>query len=198
MALIEGLLNRYEAIGFKLENNADKSVSITPTLDLPQKEALPQEGQEYLIRDELFLDCSLNIFVSGTTGGFSIDSSERGLIVRAPTAPLTNAGKMGGTTKFMRHKKWLIGIGYALDKDTTKQNEGNSDKTFEVRRSGDTLHITRSIEHGMPDYALRYAISINPDSSLVIKELKASKVNKILKWLSHNRAEIAKAILRHV
>jgi hypothetical protein len=50
----------------------------------------------------------------------------------------------------------------------------------------------------MPDYALRYAISINPDSSLVIKELKASKVNKILKWLSHNRAEITKAILRHV
>ena len=198
MALIEGLLNRYEAIGFKLENNADKSVSITPTLDLPQKDSLPQEGHEYLIKDELFLDCSLNIFVSGTTGGFAIDSSERGLIVRAPTAPLTNAGKMGGTTKFMRYKKWLIGIGYTLDKETTKQNEENGGKTFKTEKRRDTLHITRNIEHRMPDYALKYTICINPDSSLVIKELKRSIVNKVVGWLSHNKAEIAKAILRHI
>lgn len=198
MALIEGALDKYEAIGFKLKNNKNKSILVTPTLNLPLKDSLPQEGREYLIKDELFLDCSLNIFVSGTTGGFAVDSSERGLIIRAPTSPITNAEKMGGTTKFMRHKKWLIGIGYALDKNTSKQNEMRIEKTFKIKQNIKLFHIKRRIENSLSDYALRYSLTINPDSSLIIKELKASKVNKLMNWLSHNKATIIGVILKHI
>ena len=123
MTLIEALFDKYRAIGFEISNNPNKSLSVTPTFRITPKATLPIEGEQYPIKDEPFLDCSLNIFVSGLKGGFVVDSTDRGLIARAPTAPITNAGKMPGTTVFTRHGMWLIGIGYALDRSTVVQRD---------------------------------------------------------------------------
>ena len=191
MALIEALLDRYQTVGFKLRNNSDKSLSVIPTFSVTPKTALPLEGQQYPIVDEPFLDCSLNIFVSGLIGGFAVDSSNRGLIARTPVAPITNVAKMLGTTVFMRYGMWLIGIGYALDKSTNTQRDiGKVNKTFKVKQMGDSLYIERKIEHDNLQYALRYSIIVNSDSSLVIKELDTPIIITFWRWLKRNVGNI--------
>jgi hypothetical protein len=191
VALIEALLDRYQAAGFTLRNNSDKSLSVIPTFRVTPKTTLPVEGQQYLIVDEPFLDCSLNIFVSGLRGGFAVDSSNRGLIARTPVAPITNAAKMPGTTIFMRHGIWLIGIGYDLDRRMATQRDiGNMNKTFKVKRRGDLLYIERKIEHDDPQHALRYAILIDSNSSLLIKELPTPHLIVAGRWLKRNAGNI--------
>ena len=199
MALIEALFDRYHEAGFEISNNSNKSLSVTPTFSVTPKATLPVEGQQYPIIDEPFLDCSLNIFVSGLTGGFAIDSTGRGLIARTPTAPITNAGKMPGTTVFMRHGMWLIGIGYALDRSTATQRDiGDMNKTFKVELRGDLLYIERKIEHSDPKHALRYSIIVRGDSSLTIRGLPPSKRGIIWRWFNRNIDRIAALAIKAI
>lgn len=199
MAIIEALFDRYNAIGFEISNNPDKSLSITPTFRLTPKSTLPIEGKPYPIKDEPFLDCSLNIFVSGIIGGFIVDSTDRGLIARAPVAPIANTSKMPGTTVFTRHGMWLIGICYALDKSTTKHRDtGNIAKMFKVETRGDSLYIERKIEHEDPKHALRYSIIVNRDSSLTIRGLPLSKRGIVWRWFDRNIDRILGIIIKAI
>ena len=197
MAIIEALFDRYNAIGFEISNNPDKSLSITPTFRLTPKSTLPIEGKPYPIKDEPFLDCSLNIFVSGIIGGFIVDSTDRGLIARAPVAPIANTSKMPGTTVFTRHGMWLIGIGYALDRSTVVQRDTDDmTKTFKVETRGDSLYIERRIEHSDPKHALRYSIIVKGDSSLTIRSLPLSKSGIAWRWFNRNIDRIAEIIIK--
>ena len=98
---------------------------------------------------------------------------------------------MLGTTVFMRYGMWLIGIGYALDKSTNTQRDiGKVNKTFKVKQMGDSLYIERKIEHDNLQYALRYSIIVNSDSSLVIKELDTPIIITFWRWLKRNVGNI--------
>ena len=195
MVLIDALLDKYAGIGFRLSNNSNKSLSVVPTFIVAPKTAIPIEGQVYSVKNEPVLDCSLNIFVSGLTGGFTVDPSEKGLRVSPPHGGINSISKISGTTKFIRHGMWLISIGYALDKTTTTQRDvGNMNKTFKVKLAGDSLHIERKIENANPQYAMRYVIVVKSDSSLIIKELTTPATTVIGRWLKRNMGTIISLI----
>ena len=160
----------YAKAGFQISVDPHGLLSIVATSKptSPRTE-LPLPGKEFEVRDELFIQCALNLALFGPSGSMIIDPTEQGLVVHRPSfASPVGMRLLTGSRKLLRHGLWLIDVLHGLDKSTTGFSGAALGETFNVSRKGEVLVVERKFEHSLPAYRSRYVARIKPDGGVAL------------------------------
>src|SRR2546426_7390655 len=157
----------YARAGFQISFDPRGALSIAATSKPPSPRTdLPVPGEDFEVRDELFIQCALNISLFGPSGSMIIDPTEQGLVVHRPSfASPIGMRLLPGRRKIFRHGLWLVDVLHGLDKSTTGFSGAASGDTFNISRRGELLVVERKFEHAMPAYRLRDLSRVGTDGA---------------------------------
>ena len=160
----------YERAGFRISFDPRGALAIVATSKPPSPRTdLPVPGEDFEVRDELFIQCALNLSLFGPSGSMIIDPTEEGLVVHRPSfASPVGMRLMPGRRKVLRHGLWLVDVLHGLDRSTTGFSGAAIGDTFSVSQKPDNLVVERKFEHMLPTYRLRYFARIKPDGAVML------------------------------
>ena len=160
----------YERAGFRISFDPRGALAVVATSKPSSlRTDLPVPGEEFEVRDELFIQCALNLSLFGPSGSMIIDPTEEGLVVHRPSfASPVGMRLMPGRRKVLRHGLWLVDVLHGLDRTTTGFSGAALGDTFSVSQKPDNLVVERKFEHMLPAYRLRYFARIKPDGAVTL------------------------------
>src|SRR5881296_1537176 len=171
----------YARAGFQISFNPRGALTIVATSKPPTPRTdLPVPGEDFEVRDELFIQCALNLSLFGPSGSIIIDPTERGLVVHRPSfASPVGMRLMPGRRKIFRHGLWLVDVLHGLDRSTTGFSGTALGDTFSVSQRPDNLVVERKFEHSLPIFRSRYHVRIKPDGvvSLSLKRRRFALIS---------------------
>ena len=192
VAITESLLKEYENAGFSVICRKDGSAEIIPIgRFIVNKKILPISGVSIDISMELFVQCGLNILVSGPMGHFSIDPTKDTLKIGTPiNGSIGTFSPIAGNNRYLRSGVWLINILHGLDRSTTNNTDMSLEKAFDIERTGGTVAIHRKFTHDLDQYSRRYTLRTTKRSSIVISADPHSRFYKIWKFIRRRKASV--------
>jgi len=160
----------YERAGFRISFDPRGALAVVATSKPSSlRTDLPVPGEEFEVRDELFIQCALNLSLFGPSGSMIIDPTEEGLVVHRPSfASPVGMRLMPGRRRVFRHGLWLVDVLHGLDRSTTGFSGAASGDTFNISRRGELLIVERKFEHSMPAYRLRYFARIEAGGGVTL------------------------------
>jgi len=160
----------YARAGFQISFDPRGALAIVATSKpASPRTDLPVPGEDFEVRDELFIQCALNLSLFGPSGSMIIDPTEEGLVVHRPSfASPVGMRLMPGRRKVLRHGLWLVDVLHGLDRSTTGFSGAASGDTFNMSRRGELLIVERKFEHSMAAYRLRYFARIEAGGGVTL------------------------------
>ena len=160
----------YERAGFRISFDPRGALAVVATSKPSSlRTDLPVPGEEFEVRDELFIQCALNLSLFGPSGSMIIDPTEEGLVVHRPSfASPVGMRLMPGRRRVFRHGLWLVDVLHGLDRSTTGFSGAASGDTFNMSRRGELLIVERKFEHSMAAYRLRYFARIEAGGGVTL------------------------------
>src|SRR5437899_12548595 len=131
----------YARAGFQISFDPRGALAIVATSKpASPRTDLPVPGEDFEVRDELFIQCALNMSLFGPSGSIIIDPTEQGLVVHRPSfASPVGMKLMPGRRKVFRHGLWLLDVLHGLHRSTPGFSGAARVDTFTVAQDPDNL-----------------------------------------------------------